>query len=393
LRYRLRVQDAGANVAQSQAAKLAGTLVLALAALSGAPDTAAAAVDRPKPHLLDDAVAAIRDLSVAPVDEQTLLDGALDGMTRSLNGAAEYISPKEYERLGGRSGQTVGVGLTTNTADGAARIVLLLDGGAAAKAGLRLGDYIVAVDGRGVLGDTDARLGWKLSGAPGSTVKVTIIRDMRERLEVDLVRDAVAPKGMSARMEGDYAYLRLTRFDEQATDKLDTALRDLKRDHPDMKGLVLDLRDNPGGLLDQCVSVSDAFLGSGLVFSLRGRKPEDNKTFVAHAGDMADGLPMAVLINSGTAAGAEIVASALQDNHRAKLVGQPSFGRGSIQTVLPLGNGANGALKVTTAYFYRPSGAAIEGVGVKPDIVAPQTSAADPDAQLARAIALLKAGG
>jgi len=194
-------------------------------------------------------------------------------------------------------------------------------------------------------------------------------------------------------MEGDYAYVRLVTLDDTATNKIDTALRDLRRDHPDMKGLVLDLRDNPGGLLDQAVGVSDVLLDSGLVFSQRGQKAEDVQRYSAHPGDTAAGLPVVVLINGGTAAGAEIIASALQDNHRARLVGLPSFGRGSIQTVIPLNGGLDGALKVTTAYFYRPSGEAIEGVGVKPDVVAPRTDAGASDAQLARAIALLKAGG
>ena len=378
----------GADVTQSQAAKLLGALALMAAGLSGAAH--AAPTTPPPTSLIDDALIVAQRLNATPIDKQTLVNGALDGMMRTLDRGAEYISPQDYQAMIDL-GQVVGLGLTTSTDDGVARIVALADGAPAAKGGLRLGDYIVAIDGHSVLGDTNFRVSRKLSGAPGSPVKVSIIRDMRERLDLTLVRDAVIPEGVTARLEGDYAYLRLGGLDERSTDKLDTGLRDLRREHPDIKGLVLDLRDNPGGLLDQAMAVSDAFLDSGQVFSQRGQKADENRRYTARPGDVISGLPMVVLINGGTAAGAEIIASALQDNHRARLVGTQSFGRGSIQTVVPLSGGADGALKVTTAYFYRPSGEAIEAVGVKPDVVAPKT-AGPTDAQLARAIDLLKAG-
>ena len=383
-------------MAQSQAAKLTSVLALALAGLSGVAENARAASPA-KSHVtrtIDEAIVAVTSLHATPVDEEALLHGALDGMIRTLDPQSDYIAPSEYEAMNEWThGRHVSVGLTLSNADGVARVLLLADGGAAAKGGLRVGDYIVAVDGASVLGDSESKLMTRLGGPPGGTVKVSVIRDMRERLDLTLTRDPIVPKEMSARMEGDYAYVRLAPLDQTATDKLDTALRDLRRDHPDLKGLVLDLRDNPGGLLDQAVGVSDALLDSGLVFSQRGQKADDAKRYNAHPGDMASGLPVVVLINGGTAAGAEIIASALQDNHRAKVVGLPSFGRGSIQTVIPLNNGVDGALKVTTAYFYRPSGEAIEGVGVKPDVVAPPAGGGTSDAQLARAFALLKAGG
>lgn len=378
----------GADVAQSQAAGLLGVLALMAAGLSGVVD--AAPTTPPTASPIDDALIIAQRLNATPIDKQTLVDGALDGMMRTLDRGAEYISPQDYQAMN-NLGQVVGLGLTTNTDDGVARIIMVADGAPAAKGGLRLGDYIVAIDGQSVLGDTNSRVSRKLSGPPGSAVKVSVIRDMRERLDLTLVRDTVVPQNVSARMEGDYAYVRLGGLDERSTVRLDTAVQDLRREHPGLKGLVLDLRDNPGGLLDQAIGVSDALLDSGTVFSQRGQNADENRRYTAHPGDLTNGLPVVVLINGGTAAGAEIIASALQDNHRARLVGTQSFGRGSIQTVVPLGNGADGALKVTTAYFYRPSGAAIDAIGIKPDVMAPR-GAGPTDVQLNRAIDLLKAG-
>lgn len=384
-------------MAQSQAAKLVSVLALVAAGLSGVADGARAA---PKPpatsqvaQRIDEAIVAATSLHATPVDENALLHGALAGMMQTLDGQSGYIAPAEFEAMNEWShGRQAGVGLTLDDADGVARISLLANGGAAARGGLRVGDYIVAVDGASVLGETESKLTSKLSGPPGSSVKVSIIRDMRERLDLTLVRDAIAPGTSTTRMEGDYAYLRPSNLNDGVSARTIAALETLRGEHPEMKGVVLDLRDNPGGLLDQAVAVSDIFLDSGAVFSARGQKPTDITRYVAHPGDVANGLPMVVLINGGTAAGGEIIASALQDNHRARLVGTPSFGRGSIQTVVPLRNGSDGALKVTSAYFYRPSGEAIEAVGVKPDIMAPQAAGEALDTQLTRALDLLKAG-
>jgi carboxyl-terminal processing protease len=378
-------------MAQSWMAIAFATLVMGLAGACGAPTDAAAA---PKPlpvskatQRLGQATDAIISLHVTPVDEDALARGAVDGMMRSLDAQSEYLSPEDVELMNSLDAR-VDVGLFTSTQDGVAKVTVVVDGGAASRAGVSLGDYIVAVDGKSVLGLSDGRLGQKLSGPPGQPVTVSVIRDMRQRLDLTLVRDRVAPEVVTARMEGDYAYLRITRLNQGVSTKASTALVDLITQHLGFKGLVLDLRDNPGGLLEQAVAVSDLFLDKGQVFTQRGRSPADVTTYTARSGDTIGGLPMVVLINGGTAAGGEIIASALQDNHRARIVGAPSFGRGSIQTVVPLQNGTNGALKVTSAYFYRPSGPAIDGVGVTPDVAVTQL-----DAQLARALALLKAGG
>ena len=375
-----------------------GALALAMAGLSGVVGDAMASpkasVTPEVTRTIDEAIVAATSLHATPVDERVLLRGALAGMMRTLDPQSTYISPDEFEAMNQWShGRYVSVGLTLSNADGVARVLLLTNGGAAARGGLRVGDSIVAIDGVSVLGQTESELTTKLSGPPGGAVKVSVIRDMRERLDLTLVRDALLPETPAARMEGDYAYLRLERLNDGAAGKLGMTFSDLWLQHPDMKGVVLDLRDNPGGLLDQAVAVSDIFLDSGAVFSARGQRASDVTRYAAHPGDAANGLPLVVLINGGTAAGAEIIASALQDNHRARLVGTPSFGRGSIQTVIPLRNGSDGALKVTTAYFYRPSGAAIEAVGVTPDIVAPRGASETSDAQLVRAVDLLKAGG
>jgi carboxyl-terminal processing protease len=214
----------------------------------------------------------------------------------------------------------------------------------------------------------------KMRGTVGEPIKLTIVRDGKDTFDVTLVREAINVKSAKAHLEGDYGYLRVSAFDEQTTDQATAALKAIETQDPKMKGLVLDLRNNPGGLLDQAVGISSMFLDGGEVVSQRGRDPKDIERYNAHPhGDLLHGLPMVVLINSGTASAAEIVSGALQDRHRAAIVGLTSFGKGSVQTVIPLHNGEAGALKLTTARYYTPSGRSIQKTGIEPDLEVAET--------------------
>jgi carboxyl-terminal processing protease len=215
-----------------------------------------------------------------------------------------------------------------------------------------------------------------MRGKPGELVTVTIAREKTDPFEVKLIREIIQPKSVTYRMEGDYGYLRLSGFNEKATDETRAAIEDLKTKNPHMKGLILDLRNNPGGLLDQAVGVAGLFLDGGEVVSQRGRDAHDIERYNAKpSGDIIAGMHLVVLINSGSASASEIVAGALQDRHRAELVGLTSFGKGSVQTVIPLRGGLDGAVKLTTARYYTPSGRSIQRTGIEPDLEVASTRA------------------
>ena len=253
------------------------------------------------------------------------------------------------------------------------KVISPMDGTPADKAGIKAGDYITAVNGDSVLGLSVNDAVKQMRGPAGETVTLTIAREKADPFDVKLVREVIKPKSAVARLEGDYGYVRLSGFNEKATDELGDAIKDLQTKNPNMKGLVFDLRNNPGGLLDQAVGVSDLFLDGGEVVSQRGRDPHDIERFNAKGGDILHGLPMVVLINSGTASAAEIVSGALQDRGRAQIVGLTSFGKGSVQTVVPLRGGMDGALKLTTARYYTPSGRSIQKTGITPDLEVAET--------------------
>jgi carboxyl-terminal processing protease len=208
----------------------------------------------------------------------------------------------------------------------------------------------------------------QMRGKPGETVTLTIAREKSDPFDVKLVREIIKPKSATAKMDGDYGVLRVSGFNEKTTDEAQAAFAQLKAKNPNMKGLILDLRNNPGGLLDQAVGVSDLFLEGGEIVSQRGRDPRDVERYNARPGDITNGMPMVVLINSGTASAAEIVSGALQDRRRAQVVGLTSFGKGSVQTVIPLRGGLDGALKLTTARYFTPSGRSIQKTGITPDL-------------------------
>jgi carboxyl-terminal processing protease len=315
---------------------------------------------------------------VTPVDEKKLIQAAIDGMLTSLDPHSGYLNPADYADMRDQTrGQYGGLGLEVTGDEGAVKVISPMDDTPAAKAGLQPGDYITAIDGQSVIGLNLNDAVKKMRGNIGQAITLTVVRTGKDPFDVKLVREAINVKSAKGHLEGDYGYLRLSAFDENTTDQAVAALKDMQTKNPHMKGLVLDLRNNPGGLLDQAVSVSSMFLDGGEVVSQRGREAKDIERYNAHeGGDLLHGLPIVVLINSGTASAAEIVSGALKDRHRAAIVGLTSFGKGSVQTVIPLGE--DGALKLTTARYYTPSGGSIQKTGIEPDLeVAASTEQAE----------------
>ena len=311
---------------------------------------------------------------VTEVDDQKLIEAAIDGMLTSLDPHSGYLNPDSFDDMRDQTrGEYGGLGIEVTSEDGVVKVISPMDDTPAFKAGVKAGDFITAVNGESVLGLSVNEAVKQMRGKPGETVTLTLAREKTDPFDVKIVREVIKPKSATAKMEGDVGYLRVSAFNEKTTDEAEAALADLRAKNPKMKGLILDLRNNPGGLLDQAVGISDLFLDGGEVVSQRGRDPRDIERYNARTGDAAGGLPMVVLINSGSASAAEIVAGALQDRKRAELVGLTSFGKGSVQTVIPLHGGIDGALKLTTARYYTPSGRSIQKTGIEPDLEVAET--------------------
>ena len=319
--------------------------------------------------LFGDVLNTVENQYVGEVDKTKLIQSAIDGMLTSLDPHSGYLDPESFDDMRDQTrGEYGGLGLEVTSEDGVVKVISPMDGTPAARAGIKAGDYITAVNGESVLGLTVTEAVKQMRGKPGEAVALTIAREKSDPFDVKLVREVIKPKLVSARMEGDYGVLRVGAFNEKTTDEAEAAFNDLRAKNPKMKGLILDLRNNPGGLLDQAVGVSDLFLEGGEIVSQRGRDPRDVERYNARTGDMTGGMSMVVLINSGSASASEIVAGALQDRKRAEIVGITSFGKGSVQTVIPLRGGIDGALKLTTAKYYTPSGRSIQKTGIEPDL-------------------------
>jgi len=319
--------------------------------------------------LFGDVLGIVEQAYVVPVDDKKLIEAALQGMMGALDPHSNYLPPEGYGELRERTeGQYSGVGLTISSEGGLVKIISPMDGGPAARAGVNAGDVISAIDGQNASGLTVSQVSDKLRGAVGTSVKVTFLRDGEEPREVTLTREVIRIESVTGRVEGDFGYLRISTFNENTGRELTETITRLKAQNPALKGFVLDLRNNGGGLLDAAIAVSDAFLERGEIVSQRGRKPDQIMRYAARPGDLTNGLPLVVLINYGSASASEIVAGALKDHQRATIVGLTSFGKGSVQTVIPLRNGADGALSITTARYYTPSGASIQKIGIEPDL-------------------------
>ena len=319
-------------------------------------------------NLFGDVFERVRQDYVEKPSDDKLITAAINGMLAALDSRSSYMDPVEFRNMQTQSSGTFGgVGVEVSMEGDAVKVVTPIDASPAARAGIVPGDMIVAIDGAPVQGLTLNQAVEKLRGPLNSAVRLKIMREARP-IELTLVREQIRVR-VNYRAEDDVGYIRVGQFNENTTESLTKALGDLTAQIPAdrLKGYVLDLRNNPGGLLDQAISVTDLFLESGEIVSTRGRRSAENQRFTARAGDLARGKPLVVLVNRGSAAASEIVAGALQFHKRATVVGTRTFGRGSIQTMIPLGGG-NGVLRLTTAVMFTPAGTAIEGGGVTPDV-------------------------
>ncbi|MES2833195.1 MAG: S41 family peptidase [Pseudomonadota bacterium] len=325
--------------------------------------------------MFGDVLGVVESNYVVPVDNKKLIEAALQGMMQALDPHSSYMNMEGYGELRERTeGQYSGVGLTISAEGGLIKVVSPMDDGPAAKANVQAGDVISAINGQSTNGLSVSDVSDKLRGAIGTTVTVTFLRDGEESREVVLTREVIKIESVNGRIEGDFGYLRISTFNINTGRELEATIARLRSENPNLKGFVLDLRNNGGGVLGGAIAVSDAFLERGEIVSQRGRRPEQIERFSAKAGDLTGGLPLVVLINYGAASASEIVAGALQDHGRATLVGLTSFGKGSVQTVIPLRPG-DGAVSITTARYYTPSGRSIQKIGIEPDLEVARSAA------------------
>ncbi len=325
--------------------------------------------------LFGDIFERIRAQYVEQVDDSELIEAAINGMLTSLDPHSSYLSPDDAADMRVQTrGEFGGLGIEVTQEDGFVKVVSPIDGTPADTAGIEAGDFITHVDGESVLGLTLNDAVELMRGPVGSEIVITVVREGEaEPFDVSIIRDTIQLTAVRARTERESVVLRVTTFNDQTFKNLEDGLSEeieTAGGWDAVNGIVLDLRNNPGGLLTQAIKVSDAFLDEGEIVSTRGRAPEDGERFNATEGDLANGKPIVVLINGGSASASEIVAGALQDHRRAIVVGTKSFGKGSVQTVMPLRG--DGAMRLTTARYYTPSGRSIQALGVSPDIVVEQ---------------------
>jgi carboxyl-terminal processing protease len=322
-------------------------------------------------NLFGDVFERTRSEYVEPVPEEKLMENAINGMLSALDPHSGYLNAKSFQDMQVQTkGEFGGLGIEVTMDNGLVKVVSPIDDTPAAKAGIKPGDYITHIDGDAVMGLTLNEAVDKMRGASNTKIKLSIRREGVDPFDVTLVRDVIKIQSIRSKVEGNIGYIRITQSNELTYPGLTKALDEIKTKLGDkLQGIVLDLRNNPGGLLDQAIAVSDAFLDSGEIVSTRGRHVEETIRYNAKAGDLVKGLPVVILINGGSASAAEIVSGALQDNHRAIVLGTQSFGKGSVQTIIPLPG--HGAMRLTTARYYTPSGRSIQGKGITPDIDVP----------------------
>ena len=311
----------------------------------------------------------VRTDYVEGTEDRKLIEDAINGMLTSLDPHSSYMPPKSFRDMQVQTrGEFGGLGIEVTMENGFVKVVSPIDETPAARAGLRPGDFVTHIDNEAVLGLTLQEAVEKMRGPVNSNIKLMIRRGGADPFEVTLTRAVIRVQSVRSRVEGELGYVRITSFTEQTESGLKNAIDRIRQQAGNkLKGLVLDMRNNPGGLLDQAIAVSDAFLDKGEIVSTRGRRNDEAQRFNAKPGDLLNGLPIVVLINGGSASASEIVAGALQDHRRAILLGTRSFGKGSVQTIIPMGN--QGAIRLTTARYYTPSGRSIQAQGIDPDIV------------------------
>ena len=353
-------------------------LVAAMAALLVLPRADAAESSKNSPdtyrllNLFGDVFERVRADYVEEASDQDLVEAAITGMLTSLDPHSSYLNAKSFREMQVQTrGEFGGLGIEVTMEAGLVKVVSPIDDTPAFRAGIEPGDLVSHLDGEPVLGLTLTEAVEKMRGRVGTDIRLTIRRAGRAPFDVTITRAIIKIRSVRSRLEGKIGYLRVTTFNEQAEKGVKKVMAKFQKEVGDeLQGVVLDLRNNPGGLLDQAVAIADAFLDKGEIVSTRSRRAEDTQRFNARPGDLAEGVPMVVLINGGSASASEIVAGALQDHHRALVLGTKSFGKGSVQTIIPLSG--HGAMRLTTARYYTPSGRSIQAVGIEPDIVVEQ---------------------
>ena len=327
--------------------------------------------------------AKIKDDYVEPIEDKALLENAIRGMLSGLDPHSSYLVPDDYQELqAGTSGEFGGLGIEVGMEDGFVKVIAPIDDTPAQRAGVEAGDLVIRLDDTPVKGMSLAEAVNLMRGEPGTDIVLTIVREGLDRpIRITITRDVIQVTSVRSRsLEPGYGYVRISQFQLRTGESLREAVGKLREEagDDDLNGLVLDLRNNPGGVLNAAVSVSDAFLKQGIIVYTEGRMEDAQLTFSAKGSDILDGIPLVVLVNAGSASASEIVAGALQDHRRAVIMGEKTFGKGSVQTILPLGNGS--ALKLTTARYYTPSGTSIQARGIVPDITLDRVRVAQIDA-------------
>ncbi|HEX4302027.1 MAG TPA: S41 family peptidase [Rhizomicrobium sp.] len=313
----------------------------------------------------------VRDNYLDKPEDRTLVEGAIGGMLTNLDAHSSYFDPKTYEAMETKAaGAYGGIGLVLTVKDGIAKVIQPIDDTPASRAGIKTDDVLLAIDGVSTKGQTIDQVSSRMRGTVGTAVVVSIARGTAKPFDLNLTREAIEVERLTFKREGDVGYIKIVAFSDRTDPDLRMAVATLKRQiGPSLKGFIIDLRNNGGGVLQASIDVSDDFLNEGEIVSVRGRNAQAVERYDAHYGDIADGKPVVLLINGGTASASEIVAGALQDHHRVTVIGTLSFGKGSVQSIMPLDNGAGGALHMTTARYYTPAGRSIQVTGIVPDVV------------------------
>lgn len=348
----------------------------ALFAFSSSPQLATA-VERPahsdtfqQLELFADVMARVRNDYVVSVDDSDLIEDAINGMLQSLDPHSSYVSPDNFKDMQiNTSGEYGGLGMEVTSESGVVKVISPIDDTPAFKAGIKSGDYLTEIDGETIIGLTLTEAVDRMRGKPGEPITITVVRGDEDPKDYTLVREVIKRPAVKSEVKDGFGYIRISQFNEKTSAGLEASLTSLRSELGGrIPGLILDLRGNPGGLLDQSVKVSSAFLDGGEVVSTRGRLPEDTERYNAQKGESARNVPLIVLIDGASASASEIVAGAVQDRGRGLVVGLTSFGKGSVQSVIPLRGGRDGALRLTTERYYTPAGRSIQGTGIDPDI-------------------------
>ncbi len=351
---------------------LGGVIAVALLVLPASADAASSETYR-QLNLFGDVFERIRADYVEEVGDEELIESAINGMLSALDPHSSYLNPDRFEEMQVQTkGEFGGLGIEVTMESGLVKVVSPIDDTPAFRAGIQAGDFITHLDGEQVLGLTLSEAVDRMRGLVGTDIDLTVRREGEEKpIEIKITRAIIKIQSVRSRLEQNAVYVRISSFTEQTEKDVKRSVERLRKELAgETTGLILDLRNNPGGLLDQAVAVSDLFLDKGEIVSTRGRRSDSGQRFNSKPGDVIDGLPIIVLINGGSASASEIVAGALQDHRRAVILGTKSFGKGSVQTIIPLSG--HGAIRLTTARYYTPSGSSIQAKGIDPDIVVPR---------------------